>query len=741
VARVTYAAIAIDDVLAMKLQRSTSTTFLAAGTLAVICVRAAVAADDLAGLDLSTLMSMDVTLVTAQKRTEDVTTVPISMTVLKSQDARQAHLDSTYDLQQTVPGLTTSVTQGLIVPYIRGIGTENNVSIEPSVSVYVDDVYQADRVQTFMDLADLEQIEVLKGPQGTLYGRNATGGAIKIRTRGPTEQLEGSAQVTAGNFNLRDSSLFVAGPFSDRVRASVAAHVRERDALYQNTLGIAEPKSEDFYSLHGRVQFDITPDLEAELLLKYLDRKDGLGSPTRVGGPSIPELSGIAVSSDPLKSTVDVTDTLNQISNTNTALKLNWNGPLVHIRSTMAYNELSYRSAQDLDGSAAPLLRVNINGPSHAFTHEWQLSPAQTSGHFDWLTGFFYIDNTLGYNPLSATFLIPGAGMVTGLTMGEVRTTAMAGFGELTFRSDSGLSLTAGARYSHEKKSFEDAQNGLQGLPLLSYADQSHAWDNVSYRVVGKYSVGHSMLYAKTETAFKSGVFNVFAPPIVGPTRPEKITAYEIGVKHGFAGIPLHVSAAAFYNDYRDQQLQLVDATGTNAFFTVAPKSRTNGIDAGLDAKLGAHWTVNAGLEWLDAKYRDFTSDGILVTNPAGGHSVASNLDVAGNHLSRAPEYTANLGLAFDYPLLGGSVFGSTNYYRSGRIYWDPANIYVQKPFDVLNASAGYRFDSGWQLAAWAKNLSGTRYLSGLILTPLGANGTFAEPRTYGLTVQYEFGR
>jgi iron complex outermembrane receptor protein len=663
------------------------------------------------------------------------------MTVLKSRDTHQATLDSTYDLQTVVPGLTTSVSLGFVVPYIRGIGTENITSIEPSVSVYVDDVYQTDRVQTFADLTDIEQIEVLKGPQGTLYGRNATGGAIKLKTRGPTDQLEGTAEVSAGNFGLHDVSLFVGGPLSDRVRASLAGHVREKDALYQNVVGVDEPKSEDFYTLHGRVQIDITPDLEAELLIKYLNRNDGLNAPTELSDRSIPELMGIPVSHDPRTSASDVANAAHRVSNTNTALKLNWNGPLVHVRSTTAYNDLSYHNAFDLDGSAAPLIEAHVNGPSHAFTHEWQLSPAQEQQRVDWLTGFFYIDNTLGYDPLAVRVLVPGIGLVTQSNYGDIHTHAIAGFGELTFKFDAGFSLTTGLRYSHEKKSFENAEVGLQDLPRTAYADQSHEWDNVSYRVVGKYSIGRSMLYAKTETAFKSGTFNNYDPANAGPTKPEHITTYEIGVKHGFTSIPMRLSAAAFFNDYRDQQLQLLDASGTNTLYAVAPKSQTRGIDTSIDAKVGKHWTVNAGLEWLDAKYRRFTSDGILIANPAGGYVVASNLGVSGNHLSRAPEYTANLGLAFEYPVRDGALFGSGNYYRSGRIYWDPANLHAQEPFGVLNMRAGYRADAGWEISAWAKNLNDAQYVTGLILTTLGANGQFAEPRTYGLTMRYDFGR
>jgi iron complex outermembrane receptor protein len=702
-------------------------------TLAACGARAG--GNDLADLDLVTLMTMDVTLVTAQKRTENVNEVPISMIVLKSADLSRHVLNSTVDLQAAAPGLSTSTELDFVMPYIRGIGTDNISSIESSVSIYVDGVYRADRSQTSVDLFDAEQIEILKGPQGTLYGRNSTGGAIKITTRGPTARPEASAQVSSGNLHMKDARLRVSGPLHERVRASFAAHTRQKDSYYENVLGLDENKSEDFYSLHGRVQVDVTDRLGAELLVKYLSRQDGSLQPTEISGNSLPALMGIPVATKPFESASDISPVPVRIVGKNAALKLDWSGEHVRAQSISAYDEVFYRTRFDLDASAASLASMDSYTPSRTFTQELQLTPARTPERVDWLAGVFYMHGTASLAPAISRATVPGVGDIENVYWSDNRTDAIAAFGETTFNLGGGYALTTGVRYSHEEKAAANLALRTQGM-LIEQPDHSRDWDNMSYRVVAKYSTAQSLVYAKTETAFKTGSFNVLSPSIGAPTKAENITAYELGVKHSLAKLPVRVAAAAFFNDYRDQQLQLVDPDSQSALFGAAPKAETRGVDLSLDARVTKHWSVAAGLEWLDATYREFVADGVLVPSPMGGHTVSMDVDLAGKRMPRAPKLTANAAVSFDYPLLSGNVFGAANYYHSSRMYFDTANQYSQSSFETVNLRAGFR-RNGWQISAWAKNVTDDVHLSGFLVTPVNASGWYAEPRTYGLTFEY----
>lgn len=701
--------------------------------------QAALAADDLTSLDLATLMQMDVTLVTAQRRTENVNTVPISMIVVKADAVHGLKLNGTPDLQFAAPGLTTSNNAVWMLPYIRGIGTDINSSgTEPSVAVYVDGIYQAERVRTFVDSSDVEQIEVLKGPQGTLYGRNATGGAINVTTRGPSDHLESSVALDTGNLDLREGSGFIAGPVTDRVRASLSAHARERDGYYENITNGKNVDGDEFQSLHGRVQIDVSSALSAEVLLKYFHRKGMSSYGTEVSGNSRASRIGAQVATEPFETASDLDASGFRSDAETAALKLNWDVSSLHLQSISAYSEQDQNILVDFDMSNAKLAHLRGQERGHAFTQELQLTPTQKPENLDWLLGAFYINSSDRFAPLAIDMTSPTVGPFTRFVAGTVETQSYAAFGEATLALNESFSVTGGLRYSTEEKRLADAATGVENFFVQTFPDREHRWDDVNYRLVAKYMTGSSTLYAKTETGFKSGVYNNANPPNPGPIDPEKITAYEIGIKSALPHYPLRISAAAFFNDYRDLQTQVVDpSAGGITRLIQAPRAETYGIDLNVDSNVSTHWSVSSGVAWLQAEYRDFVSSGTLLPSPNGGLVAVANLDLAGNHLARSPELAANISAACNYPVLTGTVFCAANYYRSSRVYFDPANVFSQDGFGVLHAQLGYRSSAGWWVSAWAKNLTNETYLATVVPAQLGAFGQYAEPRTYGVSVGY----
>ena len=710
---------------------------MATSTLAV---RVSAAPQDLTALELGELMQMDVTLVTAQKRTEDSSVVPVSIAVVKAERIAAAGLTSTHDLQTVAPGVTTSGIVGLMLPYIRGIGTDNITSIEPSVTVYVDGAYQAHRSQSVFDLADVEQVEILKGPQGTLYGRNTAAGAIKITTRGPSDHFESSAQITAGNLGLRDGSVFVAGPISERIRASFSAHGRQMDGFYDNILGLPVPKAEDFSTFRGRLQVDLTANLDAELLVRRLRQDNSVNAASELSGHSIPALMGYPVATAPFTSASEVTDAPNRIDSTGTALKLNWRMRGHQLQSISSYDDLNFRKDFDLDATSMPQTTLRIRSPNHAFTQELLLTPLTASARLEWLLGAFYLNGSAGFDPLMVQQRSPSGAPVTQTTYGRTHTESYAVFGDGTLMVTDKLSFSAGLRHSNERKHLTNSAQGVTGRPLMSYPSRDHDWDDLGYRFALKYGDTHSLLYAKTETGSKSGTLNHFSPANPGPTASESIRSYEIGFKRALASMPARLSAAAFYNDYRDVQLQLVDRVANTSLYGAADKAETYGLDADVEIKLGRYWRVDAGLQCLTAHYLDSPIAGVQLASASGGHEPSAAMNLRGQRLSRSPKFSANVGTSFEYPLAGGNVFASGNYYRSSRLYFEPANIYAQDAFGVLNVRAGYRSAAGWYGYAWARNLTDETYLTGIQLTRFSAFAQHAEPRTYGVTFGYSWG-
>ena len=698
------------------------------------------ASDDLTQLDLATLMQMDVTLVTAQRRIENVNTVPISMTVLKTDAIRGLRLTGTPDLQLAVAGLTTSSNVGFTLPHIRGIGTDINSSgVEPSVAVYVDGIYQTERTQAFVPLADTEQIEILRGPQGTLYGRNSSGGAINITTRGPSEQFVSDVRVSTGNLNSREGAFFAAGPLNERVRTSFSAQARQRDGYYKNIIDGQDVNDENYYSLSGRAQVDLSPEWRAEALVRHFHRNDSIAYATEVSGNSIPALLGVPVGRKPYETASDLTSDTNGVNSTITALRLDGSVSGLQLKSISSYNDIRHTLVLDIDASAAQLANMDIGEVTHTFTQEVQVSPTDAPERFNWLLGGFYIRSSDQKEPFAIATTVPGMGLATQRVGGQVDTRAEALFGEVTYAATAAFSLTAGLRYSYEDKALVQRVAGFEGAPLQTFPSLSTHWDDLNYRLVAKYTTDRYMLYAKTETGFKTGAYNNINQAHTGPIRPEEVTAYELGAKTAVANLPLWLNAAAFFNDVRGLQVQVIDGVDGVTQILSAPHAESYGLDFNLEAKPSEHWNLRTGLTWQQAHYNEFLASGVLVPSPSGGHTSAVNLDLAGNTLPRSPRLTANAIASFDYPLLGGAVFGSALYSYSSRMYFEPTNVYSQPAVDMINASFGYRSPARWNVTAWVKNLADHKRFLTILPTPVSAFGQYAEPRTYGVSLGYSF--
>ena len=698
--------------------------------------------DDLSLLDLHTLMGMDVTLVSAQKRLEDVNSVPISMVVVKSDAIDNMHLQDTADLQTAVPGLTTTTSFDFVLPYIRGVGTDITANgIEPSVAVYVDGVYQSDRTETWVDLYDVDQIEVLKGPQGTLYGRNATGGAININTRAPTDTFTGYIQATGGNFELRDSTLFVSGPLGDRLKVSISAHLHERDGDVRNLYNGEDVNNENYRSVHGRLQLDLTSTLRAELLVKYFNQLQGTLYNTALSNEPPDRPLDPPVTTRPFYTYSTLSNESHGLDNSTTALKINWDPGSLRLQSITSYNEQRQLLESETQSTFTTFQDFFIYDSAHWFTQEIQITPAGSDSKLNWLAGAFEINSAAALAPIAAYITTPTVSAFESLVTGEVTTQASAAFGEITWSFTDAFSMTGGLRYSNEVKKLENTGTGTMGSALTYIPDESHRWDAVNYRVVAKYTMNQTLFYAKTETAFKSGAYNDLNPRDPGPIDPEKITAYEIGVKTPVADFPMWIDVAAFYNDYRDLQLQVTEANGNGlTSFVQAPRAVAYGLDANVHWRVSPHWNVESGISLLDAKYREFDTPGILVPSPSGGNVPAPTLELDGNRLSRSPALTGNIAATYTRAVGTGTASAGVNYYHSSRLYFDPANRYSQSSYDLLGAHLDYNPTKRWHLAGWARNLTNTTYLSAVNLYASGTLAKYSDPRTYGLTFGYSFG-
>ena len=681
-------------------------------------------------------------IVSAQRRDESLSGVPVSVTALSSENIESMNLVSTTDLQVVAPGLTVTHNAAFPLLFIRGVGTDiQSPGVESSVAVYVDGVYQSQTGNILKNMSNVERVEVLKGPQGTLYGRNATGGAINIITKAPSEEWTGSIEAGTGDKSLFETSGFISGPVSDNVRFALSGQYYDKDGYNTNIVTGQNIGDEHYYSFDGKIDVDFSENFNIRLMGNYFKRDDTYSSTlNEVSGTSLPAALGFTAVGDPRTLSVNQDGLGSEIESYTLGVKAQLATPYVDITSITSYMDFKILYRIDFDLSTATLVHFRPDHYGDAFTQEFQFTPGYDVDRLDWIVGAFYLKDDTGFDPFLYDTTDPMFGPVTVTNTARVITDAFAVFGEATYDITDKLSFTGGLRYSYEDKSLEDREFGILGLAVQGFPNLSESWDDFNYRAVLKYDMGDTMMYAKHETGFKSGTFNTANPATPGPVDPENIKAYELGLKTKLFDNRVSLNTALFYNDYKNLQIQIIDTVSGGSSFDQAPKAETYGFDLEINALVSENLRVFAGANYLHAEYEEYISAGALVPNPIGGNVPQPGLDLSGKKLMRSPEFTFNVGAQFSVPLEAGELTANVNYYHSSRIYFDPANISSQGAYGLLDANIEFRHaDSGFSMMVWGKNLTDEDYLFTKVVGAMGIGGGWADPVSYGVRVKYSF--
>ncbi len=685
-------------------------------------------------------------IVTAQRREERLTDVPLSVSVIGGDFSRDLGAQSTRDISQLVPGIIMPSFGLAVQPAIRGISsTGTSAGDESNVATYIDDFYLGSSNEGVMDLADVERIEVLKGPQGTLFGRNATGGAIRVFTRKP--QFKPEAVMTASygfDFNEIKASAFATGPLSDTVAVSAAVNYVHDDGYVLNINTGNRSAYRRLFSIRGRVLFAPSDDFDVVLTgyrsrgndttayaLAPLDGNLLLYSNPAVQRPQTPqEISSI----DP------VYFLQNYGAQANAELRL----PGVDIKSITGYRKSNARFGFDSDRTNLPVASGFLLTEQKIFSQELNFS-SDWSGPFSATGGLYYYHSDATLNNAS----YPGDFTYTGSNSqpldpktlnfeGNVVTKSFAAFGEATIEISERLKLTGGLRYTNEKKTY-NYRDIVRAAGLRSIVDDSRTFEKLTYRAVAQYNfTPDANIYASFNTGFKSGVYNANSFP-VNLVEPENVDAYEIGAKARIRG--MNFSLAAFHYDYTNIQVQAVEQiNGINVVRLLnAATGKITGVDFNVSGRVSPGLQINAGLGWLPkADYDRFPTALVFVPIPgANGNTTVSPFDASGYRLIRSPKLTANLGATYETPLARGTLRISGNYsYNSGYHAFQTA-YYRQSSYSLVNGNVGWTTpDEHFTFSLFAENLFNKRYGIYEVQNANGASRAWARPRLIGLKLQ-----
>ncbi len=703
-------------------------------------------------------------VVTATKREQSLQDVSISLVAYTGDSLREFAIHDIASLYVQTPSMAYSQAGGEAQIYIRGIGTNIfGVGADASVGVHQDGVYLGRTQMALNQFLDVERVEVLRGPQGTLYGRNTTGGAINIISRQPGDEWAGYVSGAVGSWNRREIVAAAGGPVSDIAGIRLAGRYMKDDGYTRNInpgSGV-DVDDNDIRQLRAILNFEPSDALRFSLIADWSDfengntsvrPRDNLGAAQAQGALPPPPFGQIRNDLDSFHEwdTWGITGTLSyQLS------------PTLELTSITAYRDYESDFLFNTDGTEVDVTRSNFEYASDQLSQELRLAYAG-DGPLSVIGGLYYLreDKEGGLGLIRASGR-PLFGSVPGSTGSFIipstnETTAWAAFTEATWALNDRVDVILGARYSREKKDDTSSVgavfdlNGLRSTAtpiVFSTREDSRSWSEFTPKIGIDFRASEDiLLYASYSEGFKSGGFNSLdANPAFDQ---ESVKAFEVGAKSDWLDNRLRLNAAAFYYDYED--LQVSTFINNLTLTTNAAAATIWGIEADIVARPVPALDITAGISFLDAEYDEFTDR--QGNNPDGTPRV---LDLSGNTPPNAPEFKGTVQMQYTLDLAGGhAVVMSGRYSYQSRVYFTQFNedIVGQKGFGLLDARLAWlSADGRWEVAAHGRNLSDEEYFlngvrftstSDALLDPRGIGNSLGYPaagRSWGLTLTHSF--
>ena len=751
-------------------------------------------------------------IVTAQKRETTLSDTPIAITALSADMIKDLGIYTAQDVANFTPSMSFQEEagggEGNRV-YLRGIGRETNVlGTEPGVGVYNNGFYSTESAALAQPVDLVERIEILRGPQGTLFGRNTTGGAINVVTKKPGDEFEHIARARVANYNATTVELTSSGPITEKVGYLVHYSQLKADSFYENVSG-RDPRGADSDYVEAQLSVDFTDNIDwnfryysagykSETLRR--SKLDGYrnepGAPSKLGSLVInPELfSPVAVApdqSDPFKRSSDFDGVVEVNDQEAYQSTLSLDFDLVTVRMLNGYQDYTFDSAKDYDGTASPVSYVETIGQTDTTTqHELQFI-SNGDGSVDWVVGLFYLKNeveqpfwlTDANNP----FLInnrmgdfsPGLENPEGkfyYQKGDIEIESKAIYSQFDWAATDQLSLSAGLRYSEDEKEGDEARQivydsvldfcGEAFLPGLiaggdpyatpagcfrggflvsdEEADHKDDWDAVNWRLNASYNFGEdNMVYATVATGYKPGGFRLGGmqdleetPQDESVVDNEDLISYELGYKGTIADV-LYVSSALFYYDYEGIQVELDVLDPVSGIVTDklvnASDTEVYGFEVESVWAATEKLRVMANYSYLTSEYKDdfFVSD------------IKSDevRNAKGNELNRTPNNKFNLAVSYAQPIGNGSLLFTGNYSWIDDQYMSVFNddIETVESYEQLNGRISWQPNSGkYEVAIYGINLTDEEsFANDLDVSALSdgvrRNGRPINPRVYGL--------
>jgi iron complex outermembrane recepter protein len=678
-------------------------------------------------------ITLDEVLVTAQKRAENLQQVPIAVAAITSEMAEKIGVVNGQTLAQVVPGLMLNRQTNGTQAFLRGVGNSSTqAGNEPAVAMYVDDVYYNSSAASLTNYTGIERIEVLKGPQGTLFGRNATGGVIQVFTKEPDAEPAAKVTLGYGSYNTISGGIYATGKLSENIIGNINLYNEDQRNGWGKNFTTGNPT----YLQHDRggrakLQFSIGENTKLLLNADYDDYFNQQAvyfrpAPGTFSTARLPAPNATVPASIPPPGIYDTNEAIDPEASVKMyggSVKLTHSFGSMEFKSVSAYRHAKAIQRFAQDGSSVFRQIPTLQYTTKTETQEFQLLSADES-RFQWVGGLFFLKDNSKVDPFFFVGSGPGIGGVPPFFLQSIGATSeqkldsYSGFFQSTIPVAAKAHITAGVRYTSDKRSIIGGRINTNAAGVASAFvpatndGLSKSWSSTTGRLSFDYQfTGDIMGYVAYNKGFKSGLFNSVVPPSPGappapthdpPVDPEKINAYSIGMKAEFLNNRLRFNTEAFYYKYEGLQMQqVIQIPGSVATFTrltnVAAAS-IKGIDFDMTYKPMERLTVGLNGQLMEGKYDDFPNGQIFVTNAAGGNCnfvvaappaavpcgglvlppnynpATGTWNLKGNNTVQTPPFSANLTATYDVPVTAGELSFTLLYSHTGNYWAEPDN-------------------------------------------------------------------
>ncbi len=699
-------------------------------------------------------------VVTARRREENLQDVPIAITVQTAEQLDQRGASDITVLQQTTPNATVQVARGsnsTLIAFIRGVGQQDPLwGFEPGVGLYVDDVYVARPQAAVLDIFDIQRIEVLRGPQGTLYGRNSVGGAVRYVTSPmDTEEAHLRARLNFGSYNQMETVLSGSVPLSDTFVVGGALALYVRDGYGENRFTGAEHYNKDVDAFRVSAQWTPTDALSIRFTADGVDDDSNPRHGYRLTSFSNPPYVLGHPSYTPLDSVYDTragSGDDNHVETRGASLHVDYEiNDNFTLRSITASREGETRGTIDFDNTEFPTLDIPAFYADEQFSQEFQLL-------FDFdrvqgVAGIFYLDAMAE----GAFDTVLGNLNTTVFTQGQVDTESLAAFADVSIDLTDTLALSVGARWTRDDKTgqvyrqnftgirspFFGNAAAVPGLVRTNYTNDAQ-FEEVTPRVSLTWEASDALtLYTSYSQGFKSGGFDmrgdaIFTPNTVNGYQPEFVDTYEIGFHSSFFQGRWNLSGAVFQSDYQDMQITRQEPTtlgGIASFVDNAASAQIQGAELEGRVFLTDHLSANFAVGYIDGEFEEYRSTAV---NPAPPPTTIP-IDLSGlAAFQNTPDLTASFSLTYATPLAGGTlaITPSASHRGDSQMFEFANPILDQQAYTLYNASITWTSDNDrWRLGLHGQNLGEEEYRVGGYSFPDAPGPVPAQTNTFGNSI------